>query len=251
MPFWMDMRDGWLDEPLKPLLRSSSIQRWRERKQEAFCLRQAAVVTVTSPQWATMLAERYPEYRAKIHVVTNASPEAVPAPESMDVPFRLCYAGRLTSSRPERDSDDLSRVLSMLPTHTFSIIGDLTMEEQSDARSRGWTLRPSLQRSELLRALSKESGLVLLSSSKGSIPAKFFDYLATGRPILGIAPTGSAAWEAMSLAPQAFAVDASAPDPYVIAAFLRAAAQPDAASIPEIFTETGVKATFMEALSRL
>lgn len=251
IPFWMDMRDGWLDEPLKPLLRSSAIQRWRERKMEAFCLRSAKVVTVTSPQWAEMLAERYPEYQSKVSVVTNAAPPSLTDPGSMDDRLRLSYAGRLTSSRPERDSADLNRILSMLPEHTFSIVGDLTPEERRDASARGWTLRPALQRSELLRVLSKESGLVLLSSSKGSIPAKFFDYLATGRPILGIAPQGSAAWEAMAHAPQAFAVDAAAPDPDVIAAFLTAAAQPDAASVPEVFSEASVKLRFMEALSCL
>lgn len=251
IPFWMDMRDGWLDEPLKPLLRSSAIQRWRERKIEAFCLRSAKVVTVTSPQWAEMLAERYPEYRSKVRVVTNAAPISVHESASTDARLNLCYAGRLTSSRPERDSADLYRILSMLPEHTFSIVGDLTPDERRDSSARGWTLRPALQRSELLRALSKESGLVLLSSSKGSIPAKFFDYLATGRPILGIAPRGSAAWEAMAHAPQAFAVDAAAPDPDVIAAFLHAAAQSEPSPIPENFTESAVRARFMEALSCL
>ena len=251
IPFWMDMRDGWLDEPLKPLLRSSAIQRWRERKQEAYCLSQATVVSVTSPQWAEMLKKRYPQFSDKLHVVTNAAPESVAMPLEPSSAIRLCYAGRLTSSRPERDTNDLATVLAQLPRHSFSIIGDLTPDERQDASSRGWDIRPALQRTALLHELAKESGLVLLSSSQGSIPAKFYDYLSAGRPMLGIAPRDSAAWVAMSHVPQAYAVDPAAPDAAVIAAFVNAASQSEPTSIPEIFTESAVRARFMEALSCL
>jgi hypothetical protein len=103
----------------------------------------------------------------------------------------------------------------------------------------------------LLHELAKESGLVLLSSSQGSIPAKFYDYLSAGRPMLGIAPRDSAAWVAMSHVPQAYAVDPAAPDAAVIAAFVNAASQSEPTSIPEIFTESAVRARFMEALSCL
>lgn len=251
IPFWMDMRDGWLDEPLKPLLRSSAIQRWRERKQEAYCLSQASVVSVTSPQWAEMLMKRYPQFSDKLHVVTNAAPESVATPLKTDSSLRFCYAGRLTSSRPERDTKDLASVLAQLPSHSFSIIGDLISDEREDALARGWDIRPAMQRTALLHELAMKSGLVLLSSSHGSIPAKFFDYLSAGRPMLGIAPRNSAAWVAMSHVPQAYAVDPVAPDAAVIAAFVKAAGQSEPAPIPEIFTESVVRTRFMKALSCL
>lgn len=251
IPFWMDMRDGWLDEPLKPLLRSSALQRWRERRLESFCLNQAAVVTVTSPQWTDMLAERYPEFRAKIHVVTNASPDSMGLPVPPKPRPSLCYAGRLTSSRPERNTQDLAKILSWLPEHEFSIIGDLTPNERQDAERRGWTVRQALPRTALLPTLAEESGLVFLSSSKGSIPAKFFDYLSTGRPVLGIAPRDSAAWVAMSHVRQAYAVDPVTPDLSVIADFAKASAQSEPASVPEPFSEQAVRARFMEVLACL
>jgi hypothetical protein len=251
IPFWMDMRDGWLDEPLKPLLRSSAIQRWRERRLEAFCLNMAAVVTVTSDQWAEMLKKRYPQFSDKLHVVTNAAPASAGRTLPPSDSISLCYAGRLKSSRPERDTNDLATVLAQLPRHSFSIIGDLTPDERQDASSRGWDIRPALRRTTLVHELSKESGLVLLSSSQGSIPAKFFDYLSAGRPLLGIAPRDSAAWVAMSHVPQAYAVDPAAPDVAVIAAFVNAASQSEPTSIPEMFTESAVRARFMEALSCL
>ncbi len=251
IPFWMDMRDGWLDEPLKPLLRSSAIQRWRERKLESHCIGQASVVTVTSERWAEMLGERYPEHRSKVRVVTNAAPDSIGTDKSGSSTLQLLYAGRITSSRPERDTDELSQVLSHLPEHRFTLIGDLTPDEKADALSRGWSLHPPLTRTELLPELAKASGLVLLSSSKGSIPAKFFDYLATGRPILGIASPGSAAWDALSSASQAYAVDPADPDADVMAKFITAAGASQAAPVPDMFSEEAVRSRFMEVLSCL
>jgi hypothetical protein len=251
IPFWMDMRDGWLDEPLKPLLRTSAIQRWRERRLEAFCLNTAAVVTVTSDQWAEMLKKRYPQFSDKLHVVTNAAPESVGRTLPPSDTITLCYAGRLTSSRPERDVTDLSLALQLLNRHRFTVIGSLTTDEQAEASKRGWTVRHEQPRETLLMTLAAESGLVLLSASKGSIPAKFFDYLATGRPILGIAPRESAAWVALSKAPQAFAVDLEEPMSPAFSAFIQATAQTEPAPIPHEFTEQAVRERFMEVLSCL
>jgi hypothetical protein len=251
IPFWMDMRDGWLDEPLKPLLRTSAIQRWRERRLEAFCLSAATVVTVTSDTWAQMLSSRYPQHTAKIRVVTNAAPSSVGRTlPPTDAPT-LCYAGRLTSSRPERDVNDLDRALQRLSMFRFSLIGSLTTEERQDATQRGWIVRNPQPREELLESLSTESGLVFLSGSDGSIPAKFFDYLATGRPILGIAPRGSAAWEAMSKAPQAFAVALEERESPIYSEFEHATAQSEPFPIPDEFTEEAVRARFMEVVSCL
>lgn len=251
IPFWMDMRDGWLDEPLKPLLRSSAIQRWRERKQEAYCLSQASVVSVTSPQWAEMLRKRYPQFSDKLHVVTNAAPPSVG--RSLPTPDRLtlCYAGRLTSSRPERDLFDLDLTVRSLQRFKFSVMGALTSQERDEAEKLGWTIREAQPRQQMLHSLASESGLVLLSGSQGSIPAKFFDYLATGRPILGIAPRGSAAWEALSRTPHGFPVDLDEPMGSAFDDFMKAAAQSEPAPIPEIFTESAVRARFMEAFSCL
>jgi hypothetical protein len=251
IPFWMDMRDGWLDEPLKPLLRTSAIQRWRERRLEAFCLSTAAAVTVTSDQWASMLAARYPQHASKIRVVTNAAPESVGRTLPPSESISLCYAGRLTSSRPERDVNDLAMALKLLKPHRFTVIGSLTADEHEEVTKRGWTIRHEQPREALLQTLASESGLVLLSASKGSIPAKFFDYLATGRPILGIAPRESAAWEAMSKAPQAFAVDLEEPMSPAFSEFIQGTAQTEPAPVPRDFTEEAVKIRFMEVLSCL
>lgn len=245
IPFWMDMRDGWLDEPLKPLLRSSALQRFRERRLESWCLSAASIITVTSENWKTMLADRYPAFSANMHVLTNAAPDPVDAEHTSQPIPELVYAGRLFSSRPERQTPDLNKILSLLPKHQFTILGHLVPEEQKQVNSFGWGHIPFIPRDSMLPRLSEASGLVFLSTSHGSIPAKWYDYLATGRPILGITNRGSAAWEAMSGIDHAFAVDPKNPDKDVLNAFYRALSSTQPASIPTRFSTETVRTQFM------
>ena len=49
--FIADMRDGWLDEPLKPLLRKYKFQQMREGRLEKRILSQADRIVVTSEVW--------------------------------------------------------------------------------------------------------------------------------------------------------------------------------------------------------
>lgn len=245
IPFWMDMRDGWLDEPLKPLLRSSKVQQFRERRLERWCLNHASVITVTSDNWKAMLTDRYPNLREKIHVLTNAAPISVGSEITSSQVPELAYAGRLFSSRPERRTPDLGKILAMLPHHRFTIIGHLISEELKQIKSQGWNHTPFIPRESMIPRLSEASGLVFLSTSHGSIPAKWYDYLATGRPILGITHPGSAAWDAMSGIDHAFAVDPQNPDKVVLEAFYRALSVAEPASVPVRFSEETVRTTFM------
>lgn len=245
IPFWMDMRDGWLDEPLKPLLRSSALQRYRERRLEAWCLSVATIITVTSNNWKTMLADRYPQFSTKIHVLTNAASAPVDAEHTSHKIPELLYAGRLFSSRPERQTPDLNKILMLLPKHQFTIIGHLIPEEQKQVKQFGWDHIPFIPRESMLPRLSDASGLVFLSTSHGSIPAKWYDYLATGRPILGIATRDSAAWDAMSGIDHAFAVDPENPDRAVLDAFYRTLSESQPNPIPIQFSQEAVRATFM------
>ncbi len=251
VPFWMDMRDGWLDEPLKPLLRTSAIQRWREKRLEALCLNASSVITVTSKSWKTMLSGRYPHLNSNIRVVMNAAPASVARKIDASGNPRLMYAGRMGSSRPERDGNDMKRVLDMLPEHRFSVIGSLVADELEMMRRFGWNHIPEMARPALLETLSEAHGLVLLSTSKGSIPAKFFDYLATGRPILGISSKESAAWDVLRDVPQAYAVDPANPDQTVLKAFFEASMSGEPGAVPEIFSETAVKNKFLGILASI
>ena len=73
----VDMRDGWLDEPLKEVLERSALQRWREGRLEKRVLERADRIFVTSETWKTMLAARLPFTRHKTTVLTNCYPRSL------------------------------------------------------------------------------------------------------------------------------------------------------------------------------
>lgn len=206
--FWMDLRDGWLDEPMKPLLRTSLLQRFRERLIEKKMIEFAKVITVTSQNWKEQLVIRYPNHDYKVHVIPNAFDHIDHLKSIPDVTkqfdFKLIYAGRIYSSRPERNLElILTSINQYIELHKVSLniefIGSLTPEEEREIE--GWsnlfnditfTKTNQLERSELITEMSRADGLLLLSESYGSIPAKFFDYAITGRPILAVTSKESA-----------------------------------------------------------
>ncbi|HEX4343269.1 MAG TPA: glycosyltransferase, partial [Verrucomicrobiae bacterium] len=110
VPHIVDMRDGWLDEPLRPLLRTSSLRRWRESRMEARILCHAKAVQVTSEVWKTLLCDRYPAFVPKVHVLTNGYPQQPMAPEPKppkgpdDEPV-LIHAGHFLGSRLTQSPD--------------------------------------------------------------------------------------------------------------------------------------------------
>lgn len=200
--FIMDMRDGWLDEPMKPLLRAHGWQRFRENLIEKKMVMSASVIQVTSNTWKQMLKQRYPGIASKIHVIPNVYPDSTKHESSTDSSktdaFRLVHAGRISSSRPERNPDFLlSNLFELLKRSKqrveFNFIGDLTHDEINSIKK--WTQKfESIQssilfsgqksRAEVLLDLNRADGLLMISNSRASIPAKYFDYAITGKPVL-------------------------------------------------------------------
>lgn len=225
LPLLVDMRDGWLDEPMKPLLATSNFQSWREGRLEKKILRQAKLITVTSEQWRCLLVERLPFAKEKTVTVTNAYPERSSfvenAPKPVERRLNLLYAGRIFTSRAERRIEHLMEPLLIhLQASTaqgfLNFVGDLSKTELDGLHawypnflSVGWEIKtsPPVSREDAIKLMREADGLVLLSSSHASIPAKLFEYLSAGRPILAIAPTGSAVAALEKKLPQLFVSD--------------------------------------------
>lgn len=206
--FWMDLRDGWLDEPMKPLLIKSSIHRFRESRIERRMVNSANVITVTSENWKKLLQSRYPESTDKINVIPNTFEQNTTLAsgfksEPSNVK-KFVYAGRIYSSRPERSLEILiTSINQFIESHNYRIniefIGFLSIEEEHEIavwaeklKYITFTRTPHVERQELLGTLSNVDGLLLVSESMGSIPAKFFDYAVSGRPVLGVTKVNSA-----------------------------------------------------------
>lgn len=218
--FVMDMRDGWLDEPMKPLLRSHWWQRYRESQIERKMLSAASIVQVTSNHWADMLGIRYPEMVSKIRVIPNVYPALPEIDTSPDADasrtLRLVHAGRISSSRPERDPDFiLSSLYGALirSGHRVEVnfIGSLTEVELNqlsmwipkyDSIQCSIIFSGQKSRTEVLATSAMADGLLLLSNSKASIPAKYFDYAITGKPVLCDTINDSAFQDACSTQPR-------------------------------------------------
>ncbi len=264
----VDMRDGWLDEPLKPLLRMSRLQRWREARLEFSVLDNATHVFVTSNIWKDMLSHRLPFTRSKTTVLTNAYPRNEQFGQShrdlvSNCRSSLVHAGRFTGSR-------LSHRVSLLlhplhaslspefPTGEIILIGDLNKRDEQDVADwhsrfseKHWSLqtRAAVSRRELLNCLAQADGLLLLSASLAAIPSKLFEYLAVGKPILAATPRDSAVWTIAERLPQVFPIDYSDTDVSTpTAKYLRALRQRIEPSIPSEFSESYLSQIFLSSV---
>lgn len=206
--FILDMRDGWLDEPMKPLLRNNSLQKYREGRLEKKFVKRAANITLTSANWKELLIKRYPEVTSKVVIIPNTYPEySVAITESVSdaaqpvdgkESYTLVHAGRLSSSRPERNADFLlNEIIHHIDRHkdTFHInfVGNLEQHElncldfwKHKFHKNGSELNHINQvpRVKALQLLSEADGLLMISNSYASIPAKYFDYSVSGKPVL-------------------------------------------------------------------
>lgn len=272
--FIMDMRDGWLDEPMKPLLRSLSLQKYRESRLEKRFVNGAYKVTVTSSHWKELLVKRYPKIASNVVVIPNTYPKLDNFPVS-DSPlsgelqnskesYTLVHAGRLSSSRPERNADFLlNEIIHHIDQHrdTFHInfVGNLEQHElnclnfwQQKFHKNGTDLKhfDQVPRSEALRILSGADGLLMISNSYASIPAKYFDYSVTGKPILCFTTNDSIMTDISKKQPQVHVIfdGQSDQNDVVIKNFLQAVRNHDRYendSLLDEFTEEVVNAKFL------
>lgn len=226
VPHIVDMRDGWLDEPLKPLLLSSVFRRWLEGRLETRILRDAKTVQVTSDVWLELLVKRFPELKSKVIVLTNGYPKLMPMPPVNDVKnseadFVLIHAGRFLGSRltqmPHLLLEPLFANLSLKPVKgVICLLGSLSEDElrliemfRLRFSEIGWRLEcpGNISRERLLERLMQADGLLLLSASNAAIPSKIFEYIPTGLPIFLVSSKGSAAWRIGEKLPQASLVE--------------------------------------------
>jgi hypothetical protein len=225
----IDLRDGWLDEPLKPNLCASRLRRWREGRREARILRHAGSIFVTSTAWKDLLEERLPFTRGKTVVLTNGYPVADrPDGGNRRGPpgaLRLLYAGRLTGSRKLQRAEHLlgpllAGVRKAGVGGEVVFLGNLEPEDLvaigrwrprfEDAR---WSIEivPHVPREDMMRRLRQADGLLLLAISQAAIPGKLFEYLPAGRPILAVTPQGSAVWKVGKAIGQVYLADHARP----------------------------------------
>ena len=227
IPHIVDMRDGWLDEPIKPLLSASALRRWQEVRLERRILLDAKGIQVTSIVWQNLLCSRYPQLSGKVQVLTNGYPENAHVLRTRDKQRLerditvLVHAGRFTGSHLTRTPDLLlepllTNIANAAKPGVIKLIGALTEQELDQIelfkprfKAIDWeieTFRP-MPRSELLEQLPAADGLLLLSASYAALPSKLFEYIPTELPIFVVAEKESATWKICESLPQAKMVE--------------------------------------------
>jgi glycosyltransferase involved in cell wall biosynthesis len=270
----VDMRDGWLDEPLKPLLRKLRLQRWREGRLERRVLQQASRIFVTSDVWKRLLNQRLPFTQGKTVVLTNGftyeglRQVAKGKNSSFHERIILLHSGRFTGSSSSRKVSCLLEPLyhGLRELNLSVVIRLLGNLDQADIiEVDNWSPRleatncsievcAPVPRTEALNQLYKSDGLLLLSMSDAAIPSKLFEYLSTGLPILAVTLKNSAVWRICESLPQVFLVDYSKfrNNTLIIENFLRACLFGcNPAEIPEQYSEAHLSKIFLEEIAGL
>ncbi|MGD9614587.1 MAG: glycosyltransferase [Alphaproteobacteria bacterium] len=197
-PWIADLRDLWSDNSYYgyPLWRL-----WLDRLHERFVLRSAAGLVTVSPIWADILRGKYRQPVACVlnGFVSEDFPAAPTAPGPGDV-VSICHTGTIYAGY--RDPTPLFRAIALLSVterrhvavHFFGLSERDTPVVRTAAAAAGVSDRIFLHARVPYReslSLQQSADILLLLHwnnirDAGMIPAKFFEYLRAGRPILFI-----------------------------------------------------------------
>jgi hypothetical protein len=270
----VDMRDGWLDEPLRILLQQSRFRRFLEGWMEQRVLKRASHIFVSSDVWKDLLEQRLSFTKGKVTTLTNAYPleemlknNVLPHGKDSSLPTRitLLHTGQFTGSRKnQRVATLLDPLLATTQSTnirgTLVLLGHLDAQDIQEVRtyrpqfeSRGWTLEvlKAIPRSEAMEHMAQSDGLLLLAASQAAIPSKLFEYVLTRKPLLVVTPDNSAVWQLTQQLPQSFLVDSTKQqwDISAVQRFLNACTTGSyQAEVPTKFSEEYLSQVFLKTI---
>ncbi|MBW2524515.1 MAG: glycosyltransferase [Deltaproteobacteria bacterium] len=199
LPLQLDLRDPWSMNFLQH--DKSPWTRWSEARLEGWLLRRADRVTLTCEAAANAYREQYPDIAARIGCIYNSFDPVQRPTRSCQrsgpvtvVHFGNCYGRRrldtvvsAVAELRERDGigPDALRVVNLgrMAAVDLERIAELGLEGYFESR-------PAMPYEEGLEVLARADLQLLLAYGEERlfIPAKLFDYLLAGSPILCVAP---------------------------------------------------------------
>lgn len=231
--FIVDLRDGWLDVPLKPFLQKYWWQRLREGRVERKVLKQADKIFISTNGLYNLLTERLAFVKHKTTLLTNGySVKNIPIslPKSKnDKTVNLLYAGNFLSSSSLQCPTYLFRSFFYWAEKTaiqgkIKLLSNLTPADLADINNwknkfqkTSWQIdiNGMVSLEELKKELLNSDGLLLLAGGFYALTGKLFEYLPTGKPILAVTQKNSELWNFAKDNPQMFLVDYTCADKYV------------------------------------
>lgn len=206
-PWIADFRDPLADNPFRDRRWARSYDLWIEKK----IVKHAAAILATNESAAEILRARHPGAAARIHVLWNGfdpgEPPVVPAPAL--APRRLVHAGSLYGPRRpcallramallarEGRVDAARWKMEFVGPHEPDTFTECQAELEMLLAAGMVEIRAGLRpKSELEQAMGRASLLLLLDITGDErsvqVPAKLFDSIRSGLPIVAWTPAGS------------------------------------------------------------
>ena len=206
-PLILDYRDPWSAYDW-PEWHRGWISQWFARRIEGALVRRSAARVLNTPSMRDWFEESFPHAPATMNFVIPNGFDAGPAPAPLaGGPIEIVHAGEIYGSRSlvpllravermsQRHPERSIRVSSYgpLPAAEWQRIRDAGLERFIEERPRipFAALFAELQRAHVLLAVVSEHMTY-------SVPYKIYDYMAAGRPILGLAPRDAALHELLA-----------------------------------------------------
>lgn len=204
-PWIMDLRDPWYYEKDWRSEVQSGFSRSVNAALERSCARSADHIVTTTPGLAAILRERYPEQGDSVRVIYNGFGQTLPLGEPPAGALRLLYAGTLYYNR---DPFPLLNALAALVRQPGVDRARVSMELVGNCGSWGgidiarWArehdladvirVKPPVPAGQVPELMKQANVLVNFAQGQpNQIPAKMFDYIASGREMLLITESHS------------------------------------------------------------
>jgi glycosyltransferase involved in cell wall biosynthesis len=208
-PLILDYRDPWSAHDW-PRWRRSAVSQWFARRIEKPYIRRSAARVLNTPAMRNSFEHYFPRAdRQRNFVIPNgfqaAAGELPPAPATG--PIEIVHAGEIFKGRslvPVLEA--AARLEARFPQRPVRVTtyGELPEAERLRIRATGLErfveVRPRIPFQELFARLQHAHLLLAIVGDHMvySTPYKVYDYMAVGRPILGIAPRGAALFELLA-----------------------------------------------------
>lgn len=218
-PWVMDLRDPWTFEPISHYLEQSPLRLRNEQRIERLCFRYADRIIINTPQSAARYQKIYPQFTDKMTVITNGFDTAEMEQAINIVPsvmqnfeegtFVISHTGNFerrpnveVDARPHEFLRGIKHLIEAravernklrvifaggLPSNFNTLIEEMALQDVVLLPGR-------LSHLETL-SLIQRSDLLMLYQPYGDgvtyVRGKLYEYLGSGKPILGIVPEGA------------------------------------------------------------